>query len=255
LVCFVRDLREVHRLEQEFADQTRVLHQDKMMSLGKLAASLVHEINNPLSGILNYIRLMIRIVARGALSDEQRQDFQRYLDLVEGETDRCSQIVSNLLTFSRKSPATMAPVQIEELLHRCTLLSQHKLQLQDIRLETHIASEIPAVKGDLNQMQQCIINLIFNAIDAMPTGGTLYLSGDFDPDSEKVGIIVRDTGTGISQEDLPYIFEPFFSTKEEGYGVGLGLSTVFGIVEHHHGEVTVESREGEGTSFRLLFPV
>lgn len=255
LVCFFRDLREIYRLEQEFADQTRVLHQDKMMSLGKLAASLVHEINNPLSGILNYIRLMIRIVERGALSDEQRQNFQRYLRLVETETDRCSQIVSNLLTFSRKSPTTMVPVRIEELLHRCTLLSQHKLELQDIRLETHVASNIPAIEGDLNQMQQCIINLIFNAIDAMPTGGVLTLSGDFDPESKMVGVTVRDTGTGISEEDLPYIFEPFFSTKKEGYGVGLGLSTVFGIMEHHHGEVTVESQKSEGTSFRLLFPV
>lgn len=254
LVCFFRDLREIHRLEQEFADQTRVLHQDKMMSLGKLAASMVHEINNPLSGVLNYVRLMIRIVERGTLSDEQRGNFQGYLKLVESETDRCSQIVSNLLTFSRKSPTALEQVRVDELFHRCTVLSRHKLELQNILLETHIASDIPTIEGDLNQMQQCIINLIFNAIDAMPTGGTLTLSGDFDPENEVVTITVRDTGTGISEEDLPYIFEPFFSTKKEGYGVGLGLSTVFGIMERHHGEVTVESRKSEGTSFRLLFP-
>lgn len=253
-VCFFRDLREIHRLEREFADQARILHQDKMMSLGRLAASMVHEINNPLAGILNYIRLMLRIVTRGPLAEPQRVKFQEYLQMVESETGRCSQIVSSLLTFSRKSPLSFEPVSIGRLIDRCALLSRHKLELQHIDLETQFAADLPEVTGDFNQLQQCIINLIFNAIDAMPEGGTLTLAGYHDAAASKVIVSVRDTGSGIAEADLPHIFEPFFTTKQEGYGVGLGLSTVFGIIERHGGSVRVESREGIGTTFRIELP-
>jgi len=255
LVCFFRDLREIHRMEREFADQARILHQDKMMSLGRLAASMVHEINNPLSGILNYSRLMVRIVNRGPLGEAGREKFQQYLELVESETSRCSQIVSNLLTFSRKSPLTFESVSVADLIHRCTILSQHKLELQNIGLETDVDPNIPPIEGDFNQLQQCVINLIFNAIDSMPEGGTLTLSGRYDPSTALVTIMVKDTGSGISEADLPYIFEPFFTTKQEGYGVGLGLSTVYGILERHKGTVKVESRLGEGSTFVLQLPI
>jgi PAS domain S-box-containing protein len=254
LVCFFRDLREIHRLEREFADQARLLHQDKMMSLGRLAASVVHEINNPLSGILNYIRLMIRILSRGALTEDQKAKFQQYLDLVENETNRVSQIVSSLLAFSRKSPPSFGRVRIDELLHRCTILSQHKLELNNINLVSGIEPEIPPVTGDFNQLQQCVINLIFNAVDAMPDGGTLKLTGNYDPEKNTVTVGVEDTGPGISEEDLPHIFEPFYSTKNEGYGVGLGLSIVYGIMQHHNGTVKTESRTGEGARFMLELP-
>ena len=118
-----------------------------------------------------------------------------------------------------------------------------------------IDPKIPVVQGDINQLQQCIINLIFNAIDAMPDGGTLALSGGFETISRRVTIHVKDSGTGIPEKDLAHIFEPFFTTKQEGYGVGLGLSTVYGIIERHKGSVEVDSRVGKGTEFRLLLPV
>jgi PAS domain S-box-containing protein len=255
LVCFCRDLREMRRLEREMEDQVRVLHQDKMMSLGRLAASVVHEINNPLAGILNYCRLMIRVLGRGALSAEHREKFAAYLDLIEKESARCSEIVSNLLTFSRKSPASLGPVALGDLLKRSILLTQHKMQLSRIRLETHIAPDLPDIQGDPNQLQQCIINLVFNAIDAMPAGGTVDIAAAYQIDHRSVVLDIRDTGVGIAAEHLPHIFEPFFTTKDEGYGVGLGLSTVYGIVENHHGHIEVESRPGEGSRFRLRFPV
>jgi PAS domain S-box-containing protein len=254
LVCFFRDLRDIHKLEQEVSDQARILHQAKMMSLGRLAASVVHEINNPLSGILNYLRLMNRIVSQGPLAEDRREKFKRYLDLVEKEISRCSQIVSSLLSFSRVSPPDFGPIQIDELLRRCTLLSQHKLELSNIRLESCIPEKLPPVKGDLNQLQQCVINLIFNAIDAMPDGGTLNLDCRHDPDRDVVMIVVKDSGQGIHAEDLPHIFEPFYTTKKEGYGVGLGLSTVYGIIERHRGDITVESRPGEGAAFTIELP-
>jgi two-component system NtrC family sensor kinase len=254
-VCFFRDLREIQKLEREMEDQARILHQDKMMSLGRLAASVVHEINNPLSGILNYLRLMIRILRRGAPSQEQIEKFQRYLNLVETEISRCSQIVSGLLSFSRMSPLNFGQVGIDELLQRSILLSQDKLELGNIRLEFSVQSNMPPVIGDFNQLQQCIINLIFNAIDAMPDGGILKLDGRYDAGKNQVIVTVKDSGRGISPEDLPHIFEPFFTTKNEGYGVGLGLSTVYGIMERHNGTVTVESPAGEGAVFMLVLPV
>ncbi len=254
VVCFFRDLRELHRLEREVADQARILHQDKMMSLGRLAASIVHEINNPLSGILNYLRLMARILNRGPLDQEHQPKFMRYLDLVESETDRCSQIISNLLTFSRKAVPSFELVDVEDLIKRSLLLCQHKLKLSNIETSHALADDLPPVKGDFNQLQQCVINLIFNAIDAMPQGGTLRLECGFEADRKWVLIAIKDSGSGISQEHLPNIFEPFFTTKDEGYGVGLGLSTVYGIIEHHHGKVTAESHPDTGTTFTLKLP-
>ena len=254
-VFFFRDLRELRKLEYELSNQARILHQDKMMSMGRLAASVVHEINNPLSGILNYLRLMIRIVNRGTLVEDQREKFKEYLEVVENETDRCSKIVSNLLTFSRKSPVAFENISVADLIDKCVVLSQHKLELQKIRLEIAIQSSIPSIEGDFNQLQQCILNLIFNAIDAMPRGGVLSLSAEYDTSEQSVRIIVKDTGYGISEEDLPYIFEPFFTTKDEGYGVGLGLSTVYGILEHHKGTIKVESSLDEGSTFTIKIPV
>ncbi|MDY6974067.1 MAG: ATP-binding protein, partial [Thermodesulfobacteriota bacterium] len=254
MVFFFRDLREIHRLEREISDQARILHQDKMMSLGRLSASVVHEINNPIFGTLNYLHLMKRIIERESLNERHIDRFKRYLNLVEDEISRCSQIISNLLTFSRKSPPALAQVQINDLLDRCIVLSQHKLKLSNINLVHSTDPGLPAVLGDFNQLQQCVFNLVFNAIDAMPDGGTINLEGRYDNDREKVLIIVEDSGAGISEDDLPNIFEPFFSTKDEGHGVGLGLSTVYGIMEHHNGAVHAESIPGKGATFILELP-
>ncbi len=242
-------------LERQAADQAQILHQDKMMSLGRLAASVVHEINNPLSGILNYTRLMSKILKKHPLKEEKINKFKQYLELVESETERCSQIVSNLLAFSRKSSPAMGPVRIQELLQKCTSLSQHKLGLQNIALTTAFQPNCPAIQGDANQLQQCIINLIFNAIDAMPEGGNLRIESHYHADKAHSTIAITDTGAGIPEDNLPHIFEPFFTTKQEGYGVGLGLSTVYGIIDHHNGRIDVKSRPGQGTTFIITLPV
>ena len=255
LVCFFRDLRRIHRLEQEMADQARLLHQDKMMSLGRLAASVAHEINNPLAGILNYVRLMLRAFRQGPLTAERHARFSEHLALVEAETDRCAKIVSSLLTFSRKSPVVMQPVDPGEVLSRCIVLARHRLELGDVRLVTRLADALPAVRGDANQLQQCLLNLIFNAVDAMPDGGTLTLVAAADNDARTVVLTVADTGHGIDAADMGHIFEPFYTTKKEGSGVGLGLSTSFGIVERHGGTLSLESRKGEGTTFILRLPM
>lgn len=253
-VCFFRDLRRMRKLERELADQASVLHQDKMMSLGRLSASVVHEINNPLFGVLNYVRLMQKVLNRGHLPDGSVEKFQRYLDLVEKETARCSDIVSSLLTFSRKSGPVFGQVDIRELVEKCILLSRHKLELGNIDLICETGHDLPLINGDSNQLQQCMINLIFNAADAMPQGGTLTIKAESDRQDSEIVISVEDTGAGIKKKDLSHIFEPFFTTKKEGHGVGLGLSTVFGIIERHNGRVTVKSRPGN-TVFTLTLPV
>ena len=255
MVVIFRDLRELRRLEQQFADQARLLQQDKMISLGRLAASVVHEINNPLAGILNYLRLMIKILNREALGQEYINKFQQYLSLVESETIRCSKIVSNLLAFSRKSEMEFRDTNINDLLQKCIMLSQHKLALQNIQLKTNLSHEIPMVLGDFNQIQQCIINLVFNAIDAMPDGGALTIESSLDSRKEVVLIKVGDTGCGIPKEAIPDIFDPFYTTKKEGKGVGLGLSTVYGIIDRHKGTIDVESEPEKGCLFTIKLPV
>jgi signal transduction histidine kinase len=242
-------------LEKENATQAQILHQDKMMSLGRLAASVVHEINNPLSGILNYSRLMIKILKKGELTPTWQGKFIAYLDLIEKESDRCAQIVSNLLAFSRKSPPSFAPVHVPDLLNRCIALSRHKLELQNIRLTNRVQAGLHPVEGDFNQLQQCVINLLFNAADAMPEGGEIHISAHVEPQKTHLVISVEDTGTGIVPEILPHIFEPFYTTKKEGYGVGLGLSTVYGIMEQHNGSVDVRNRPDAGTVFLLKLPL
>ena len=255
LVAFFRDLRKVKRLKQQFLDQAQYLHQDKMISLGKLAASVVHELNNPLTGILNYIRLMIKIVGRGSLSTEQIQKFQKYLDLSGSEVRRCSEIVSNLLAFSRKPKLEFSEVNIHDLLEKSILLSKYKLTLQNIQIKTDLPPKIPEVLGDFNQLQQCLLNLIFNAGDAMPDGGNLTVASSFFPHKGSVEMKITDTGRGIAREDLSKIFDPFFSTKKEGKGLGLGLSVVHAIIDRHKGTISAESMPGKGTVLTITLPV
>ena len=255
LVCFIRDLRQIRRLEQQMAHQAHILHQDKMMSLGRLAASVAHEINNPLSGVLNYIRLMRRVLGGENPGVKETEKFKSYLATVDKEVERCSRIVSNLLTFARKSDVDFIPVDIRRLIEQCLVLSGHRLQLSNIQAQVEVREPLPVIQGDANQLQQCLINLVFNAMDAMPDGGILKITAYCGKDRREVIITITDTGCGIAPEHMAHIFDPFFTTKQEGQGTGLGLSTTYGIIEKHKGTIDAQSRPGHGATFTIRLPV
>jgi signal transduction histidine kinase len=191
-------------------------------------------------------------------ASEQIQDrlnqFNAYLKLIESETQRCSDLVSGLLKFSRKTNLEPKDVDVTGLIDHSLLLCSHKIELSNIILKKNLAPDIPPVYGDFNQLEQCIINLIFNGVDAMENGGILEIWTRFSPRENLVSIGLKDNGKGISEEDKRFLFEPFFTTKNEGYGVGLGLSLAYGIIERHHGSIAVESRLNEGSEFIIHLP-
>jgi two-component system NtrC family sensor kinase len=227
---------------------------EKMAALGKLAAIVAHEINNPLAGIATYARLLRRQHEREDGSSDLSEEHTRALKLVETEAIRCGTIVRNLLMFSRAPGAHFAVADLKPVAERCLMLARHKADLQEVTIESACAAVVPEVECDTAQIQQVILALVMNAIEAMPEGGTLTIGLRADPDADGVVLEVRDNGCGIPVEALPRIYEPFFTTKDQGEGVGLGLSVVFGIVERHKGTIDVLSEPGRGTLFRVRLP-
>jgi two-component system NtrC family sensor kinase len=236
------------------ADLQKLIQEDRMISLGKLVASSVHEINNPIQGLLTFSRLMENTLAEGKPTKRSLQEFKDHLSLMSSELERIGKIVSGLLSFARQSEPGWNYLDVNELLDQVVHLTHHKMDIQNIHLESRFTDARLMIHGDLHQLQQCFLNLVFNAIEAMPNGGLLSVTSALDDSSGTVSVEIRDTGCGIRPEHLDHIFDPFFTTKEAGKGTGLGLSIVHGIVKAHHGDIQVESRLGEGTAFVLFFP-
>ncbi len=247
----------VEKTEELQRAQRQVLHMEKMASLGKLAATVAHELNNPLSGILTYARLVERELGRGELSADERGELAEYLRLMEVECGRCGDIVKNLLLFARRpGGAEMAPVDVNEVVDRSLKLIRHHLEISNVRLNKQPLDGDPMIRADVGELEQALVALFVNAVEAMSCpgfeGGELSVSSS--GDEGHVRIDVADTGVGIHPEVLPHIFEPFFSTKNKESGVGLGLAVVYGIVERHGGTIQVESEPGRGTTFHLTLP-
>jgi two-component system NtrC family sensor kinase len=226
-----------------------------MISLGKLAASCVHEINNPIQGLLTFSDLMQKILEDEALNQETPKKLQEYLKLMSSELERCGNIVSGLLSFSRQIPLEYKIIDLNDILKTVLQLVGHKLELQDITLSTCLHPGPILIRGNANRMQQTLLNLIFNAIEAMPAGGLLDIQSTINLKENSAALHIRDTGSGISKKNIGHIFDPFFTTKPEGEGTGLGLSIVYGVIRNHGGKVTVQSKEGEGTVFTLTLPL
>jgi two-component system NtrC family sensor kinase len=231
-----------------------MLHVEKMASLGKMAAVVAHEVNNPLSGILTYSKLIRKWVASGQTEHEKRDEAMQCLELIATESRRCGELIKNLLSLSRTAPMNVQSTDLHAVIDRCLLLVRHQLELGAIELQLRLAEDPPRVPCDPAQIEQVLIALIMNAIDAMPRGGNLWIETRLSNDEAEIEITVRDDGAGIAPDVLPHIFEPFLTTKESGHGVGLGLAISRGIVERHNGRIEVASELGRGTTFTITLP-
>ncbi|MFN7998737.1 MAG: ATP-binding protein [Bryobacteraceae bacterium] len=253
------------KLESKVAERTeelRAAHQklrqsDRLASLGQLAASVAHEINNPISGVLNLSMLMQRILKDDGIPPERVPDFRKYLSQVVSETARVGRIVTDLLSFSRRSKPQRAEADLNRIVTTTLSLVTHKLKLGNIIVDLDLADDLPPVPCDSSQIQQVVLNLVLNGAEA--TSGRedrrLRLGTRRAGDGSMVELSVTDNGEGIRPENLTRIFDPFFTTKPEGKGVGLGLAVSYGIVEAHGGDLAVTSRPGQGATFQVLLPV
>jgi two-component system NtrC family sensor kinase len=246
------------RVEEKTTELKRahehVVHVERMASIGKMAAVVAHEVNNPLSGILTYAKLIRKWVGTGQTEREKRGEAIECLDLIATESRRCGDLIKNLLSLSRTAPMNVQSTDLNAVIDRCLLLVRHQLDLVNIELRLDLKKNLPLAPGDPTQLEQVFIALITNAIDAMPRGGTLWIENELINDGAEIEIKVRDDGTGIAPDVLPHIFEPFMTTKEDGHGTGLGLAIARGIVERHKGRIEVQTDLGRGTTFIVTIP-
>ena len=227
---------------------------EKLAAIGRLAAGVVHEINNPLATISACAESLETRVTEGAFGQSTEvEDLQEYLGLIRSEAFRCKSITNGLLDFSRMRTGNRFPIDVSEVLKSSARLITHQKRGYNIEINFDIAEDLPLVVADGGQIQQAIIALATNAIDAMPDGGTLTLRASAQPN--RIFIEVQDTGFGIEPENMSKIFEPFFTTKEVGKGTGLGLAVCYGIVTENGGRLSVRSNVGVGTTFTIFLPI
>ncbi|MFZ1917520.1 MAG: ATP-binding protein [Terriglobales bacterium] len=257
LVTWGRNLEE--RVQEKTGELQRahdqVLHSETMASVGKMAAVVAHEINNPLSGILTYSKLLKKWVDSGQVINEKKQDAVQCLDLISSESKRCGELVKNLLTFSHQSPMNVQPTDVNRVAEQCLLLVRHNMENAGIEVHPTLAEGLPRLQCDASKIEQVLLAVIVNAADAMPRGGNLWVESRFTEDGSHVALSVRDDGAGIPPEILPKIFEPFYTTKDLNHGTGLGLAVSQGIVERHSGKISIESEVGKGTTVTITLPV
>ena len=239
-----------HLVDRLQGTQDELIRIEKMTSLGQMAASIAHEINNPLAGVLVYTKLLAKKVAGGTFKQDEALD---QLSKMESEVSRCSRIIRNLLDFARQTEPMLRLVDANQVLEQVLSMVGHQAQLQNVEVVKEFTSPLPKVMADFDQLQQVFTNLMLNAIQAMPEGGMLTMRTS--AENDRVRVDVEDTGCGIAKEHLNKLGTPFFTTKERGKGVGLGVAVVYGIVERHNGKVTVQSEVGKGTTFTVCLEV
>jgi len=248
-IGFFHDLRETLRMKDELEKtQIQLLQSEKMASLGKLAAGVAHQLNNPLGGITLFTKLVLE---EYDLEVEAQEDLHRILK----DAERCRDTVKELLEFARQTRQEMRPHDINQAISRTLFLLENQAIFQNIEIEKNLTASLPLVPADIQQLNHMFMNIILNAVEAMEGKGKLTLRTCLSPDKEHVTIEISDTGPGIPNGILPQIFEPFFTTKEAGKGTGLGLSLVYGILENHGGNITATNRQDRGASFIIELPL
>jgi len=225
--------------------QDSLIQSEKMASLGKMSAGVAHEINNPLTSILINTHLMLE-------KTEKTHLFHEYLSLIADETIRCTNIVKGLLEFSRQNPPQKAYTDINEIIRQTLQLLEHQAAFHNIRVTRKLGESLPQIKVDKDKVKQVFWNLMINAAEAMPNGGTLTIASQLSEDEKYIEVIFTDTGVGIPAEYLNKLFDPFFTTK--GSGTGLGLAVSYGIIEQHQGKIEVRSEPGKGSVFTVRLP-
>jgi len=248
-IGFFHDLREQLRMKEELEKtQLQLLQSEKMASLGKLAAGVAHQLNNPLGGITLFAKL---IMEEYDLEDGAKEDLNRILK----DANRCRDTVRELLEFTRQTRHLMRPNDVNRALTRTLFLLESQTLFQNIDIEKDLDASLPPVYADIQQLNHLFMNIILNAAQAMEGKGKLTIKSHQLSDADRVCIEISDTGSGIPEDILPHIFEPFFTTKEEGKGTGLGLSLAYRIVENHGGHIKAESKPDEGTKFLIELPL
>ena len=247
------------RTEQLKAAQKKLVQSDRLASLGQLSASVAHEINNPVSGVLNLSMLMQRMLTDDGVPPARLVEFRRYLSQVINETSRVGHIVSDLLAFSRRGKPQRAPADLNRIVRMTLSLVQHKLKLSNVSVEADLNEGLPPVLCDPSQIQQVVLNLVLNAAEATQSKGVDKRPGrvsvtTFIADGMEM-LTVADNGEGIPPENLAKIYDPFFTTKSEGKGVGLGLAVSYGIIQAHGGDIEVKSAAGAGATFTVSLPL
>jgi two-component system, NtrC family, sensor kinase len=243
------------RTRQLQAAQKKLVQTDRLASLGQLSASVAHEINNPISGVLNLSMLLQRMLKDDGIPPNRIEEFRKYLAQVTGETSRVGRIVSDLLAFSRRSKPQRIPADLSRIVRTTLSLVQHKMKLSNVAVEATLADDLPAVPCDASQIQQVVLNLLLNAAEATQSKTEPMVAVSTVRSHDGVTLTVSDNGEGIPSENLAKIFDPFFTTKPEGKGVGLGLAVSYGIIQVHGGEIEVKSTAGVGTTFTVTLPL
>jgi two-component system NtrC family sensor kinase len=242
-----KDLRERLGMERELQKiQQALLQSEKLAAMGRLTSQIAHELNNPIYGIMNTLELL-----KTEIPPESKR--RRILELALSETQRLSEMLRNMLSFSKPEEEKRRPIKMNELVEGILLVMEKQMKEANIKVETSFDDGIPEVMASTNQMRQVMLNIIKNAKEAMPKGGTLTVRTS--REDNKVLIHIQDTGIGIPEEIRDKIYEAFFTTKSKVKGVGLGLSVCYGIIKDHGGEIKVESEEEKGTTFTISLPI
>jgi signal transduction histidine kinase len=227
--------------------QAQLIQAEKMSSVGKLAAGVAHQLNNPLGGITLFTKL---VMEEYNLEEGAKEDLSRVLK----DAERCRDIIRELLEFSRQTRDLKQPLNINNKITRTLFLLENQAIFQNITVEKDLQSSLPLVMADSQQLNHMLMNIILNAVQAMEEKGRLTVKSYLLAENDKVRIEITDTGPGIPEDIVSHIFEPFFTTKEEGEGTGLGLSLAYSIVENHGGNIGVKSKPEEGTTFIIDLP-
>jgi two-component system, NtrC family, sensor kinase len=249
-MALITDISERKRIEAELQQQREVLYQtEKLAALGTLSAGIAHEMNNPLGIITSRIEVMLLDAEENSLPAQVLEDLQ----VLHRATQRVARIATNLRSFARQAPREHAPLDLNAVVEETLLLMRKPLEVDGINIVSTLDRELPPILGDAGTLQQVLLNLVTNAREAMGSGGEIRLETARHAERPNwVRLVVADTGPGISPEELTKVFDPFYTTKARG--TGLGLSVSYGIIQDHHGTVDVQSSPGQGTTFTLTFP-